>query len=131
MDIAILITLLYISYKASKSLRNESEVLKEFNISNTLSFLVFIYPLGPVLLIFGAVIPHIILYPLVAACFLPQLLLAIKQKSLLELTGTDRANKAKEALSLASLGAIVGLLYLAVVLVLVFAITSVATSNHY
>jgi len=131
MDIAIFITLLIITYKSSKSLSDSSEIFKEFNVSRVLSVLVFIYPLGPLLLIFGSMQPHILLYLLVAACFLPQLVIARKQINALNLLGTNRVKGATDALSLAWLGAIIGLIYLAVVLIMIFSISSVATSNHY
>jgi len=131
MDIAILITLLFITYKSSKSLRDSSEIFKEFNVSRVLSVLVFIYPLGPLLLIFGSTQPRILLYLLVAACYLPQLVIARNQINTLSLFGTDRVKEATDALSLAWLGAIVGLIYLAVVLIIVFSVFSFATSNHY
>ena len=131
-DIAILITLLIVSYKSSKSIRDNTEIFSEFNLSKVLIILVFLYPFGPVLLfIFGAILPQALLYPLVAACFLPQLVISNKQSNALSLSGTDRVKEAKDALSLASLGAIIGLIYLTVVIIMTYGITSIATSNHY
>lgn len=130
MDIAIFITLLIISYRASKSVRNSSEILKEFKQSNILSFLVLIYPIGPLLLFTGGFIPLLILYPLAAACFIPQLVIARTQLNALNRAGTDRVNEAIGALSLASLGAIIGLVYLSAGLVMALATYNIATSYY-
>jgi len=130
MDIVIFITLLVISYKASGSIRKNSEILKELDQSNILSILVFIYPVGPLLLFTGSFIPVMVLYPLVAACFVPQLVIARKQINALSCTGTDRADEAKEALSFASLGAMIGLIYLSAGMVMTLAAHSVASGYY-
>ena len=124
MDIALFITLLYIAYKASKSLNKEPEILNEFGISKILSLLVYIYPLGPILLIFGAVIPQIFLYPIVAGCYLPQLILAKKQSLILESVGTNRVKELENGISLAIIGAIIGLIYLGFIII-------ISISSHY
>jgi len=131
MDIALFITLLFIAYRSSKAINNESEILNEFNISKILVFLVYIYPIGPILLVFGAVIPQAILYPIVAVCYLPQLWLAKKQSLKLESAGTNRVKELSKGISLAIIGAIVGLLYLCFIIIVSISSYYVSNTTHY
>ncbi|MFK5893907.1 MAG: hypothetical protein QM504_11865 [Pseudomonadota bacterium] len=130
MDIILFITLLYIAYKSSKTINNESEILKEFSISKALSFLVYIYPAGPILVIFSAVVPQVILYPIVAACYLPQLILAKKQSIILERAGTNRVKELEKGLTLAIIGAIIGLAYLCFIIIVSISSYYVSTTHY-
>ena len=130
MHIAVFITLLVISYRSAKAIRNNSNILEEFKQSKILSILVFIYPIGPLLMYTSSVIPLVIIYPLAAACYIPQLIIARKQNEILSCTGTDRVYEVKKAISLASLGALIGLVYLSAGLIMTIATYSVSTSHY-
>jgi len=130
MDIAVFITLLIISYRSSKSIRDNSEILKEFKQSKILSVLVFVYPIGPILLFVSAGIPLMLLYLLAAACYIPQLIIAHNQKNVLNCAGTDRVDEVNRAISLASLGAIIGLLYLSAGAIITIAARNVSTGYY-
>ncbi len=128
-DLVIFITLLVIAIKAYRTIKENSNIFDEFNQSKILSALVLLYPLGPLLLLLGeAMFPRILLFVIVAACYLPALIIANRQNKAFECAGTDRVTAAKSGVSYASVGALAGLIYLSVVVVLSIAFTTYAAS---
>ena len=112
LDIAIFIALLVLSYMAFSALRRELAVRREFGQSSILEVLVLLFPLGPALIFIGRFfLPQAILFICVAAFFIAAFLVASRQRTALECSGTDRAKGALAATSAASLGAIVGFIY--------------------
>ena len=114
LGIGLLIVLLVLGARAFLALRRESAVLAEFGQSSQLGWLALLYPLGPVALLIGPrLLPQIVLFAIVAAFYAYALVVASRQRNALECSGTDRVKDALSATSSASLGAIVGLIYIA------------------
>lgn len=130
-DFTVIITLFYISYKASREILSNRKIFTEFNQSLILAIIVFIYPLGPILLYVGSFYVYkIILFPVLALCYLPQLLIAMKQTKIFEVAGTDRVNNAKEALSLVTVGSILGLIYVSIYVIIHYAVNNLDNSYY-
>jgi hypothetical protein len=111
-DFALLITLLVLAVRAFVTLRRESAVRREFGQSSLLDGLVLLYPLGPVAMLIGSrFVPQALLFACVGALFIAALFVASKQRNALECAGTDRVKGALAATSSATLGAIVGVIY--------------------
>ena len=115
LDICFLIVLSVLGVRAFVALRHESQVCSEFGQSSRLGWIALLYPLGPIIVLIGRyfVSPYIVLL-VVAAFYAYALMLASRQKDALESSGTDRVKSALSATSSASLGALVGLIYLAI-----------------
>lgn len=125
LDLAIFVTLLVIAISASKAIRTQSVIFAEFEQSNVLAFMVFLFPAGPLIMIFGAAIfPAIVVFILAAICYIPALLIARRQKSAFQMAWTDRVRASREALTGVISVAFIGLIYLSVVAVLTLAFTS-------
>ena len=125
LDLAIFITLFVIALKASNAIRTQSVIFTEFEQSNILALLVFLYPAGPIIKnLRGLYFPAVLVFGLAALCYIPALVIARKQSSVFQMAGTDRVRKSKEALTSVISGALVGLIYLSVVMVLTFAFSS-------
>lgn len=125
LDLAIFITLLVIALKASKAIRTQSAIFTEFEQSNVLALLVFLYPAGPIIKILGgAYFPAVMVFGLTTICYIPALVIARKQISVFQVAGTDRVRTSKDALTSVVSGAFIGLIYLSVVLVLTIAFSS-------
>jgi len=114
LDIALLIVLFALGIRAFVGLRKESTVRKEFGYVRSLDWLTILYPLGPITLLVGQTfIPRLFLLIFVASFYACALLMASRQRNLLECSGTDRVRYALAATSSASLGALVGIIYVA------------------
>ena len=110
--LALLIILLFLGIRAFLALRRESAVRREFGQTSVLDWVVLLYPLGPLTLLLGPRwLPQIFCFIVVAAFYVGSLVLASKQRAALECSGTDRVKGALEATSSATLGAIVGVIY--------------------
>jgi hypothetical protein len=111
-ELLFLVTLAFLGLRACVALRRESGVRLEFQQSSLLAWLTALYPLGPMVLVLGArfVNPPVLLLA-VAAGYACALRVAARQTAALECAGTDRVDNARSATALASLGAIVGLIY--------------------
>ena len=130
-DISILITLLVVAFRAAISIRKNHDIFAEYNQSTILALLVLIDPLGPLLLILGSpYIPKLYLFTLVIACFIPQLIIGRRQNRVFELSGTDKTDTAREALSIVNVGALIGLIYTSVYIVIHVSTHSLDYGNY-
>ena len=112
LEICLLIVLLVLGVRAFIALRRESTVRKEFGQNSQLDWLTLLYPLGPAVLFIGTLLAaQIVLLVIVAAFYTYALVVASRQRNALECSGTDRVKNALSATSSASLGALVGLIY--------------------
>lgn len=111
-DLALLITLLVLSIRAFLALRKSAPVLHEFGRSTLLTGLVLAYPLVPMsILLAPSAVPRVAIYCGALLFFVGAFWVASTQKNALERAGTDRIKWAMEATSTASLGALVGIIY--------------------
>ncbi len=123
LGIALLILLLFLGIRAFLALRRETVVRREFGQAATLDWIVLLYPLGPLALLLGPHwLPQTLCLLVVAAFYVGAFILASRQRASLECSGTDRVKGALEATSAASLGAIVGIIY--VCLAAIFALVA-------
>ena len=112
LGIALLIVLLILGIKAFLALRRETAVRREFGRSGLLDVLVLLYPLGPLALLVGPFfLPQLLLFACVTGLYVAALVVASKDRNVLECAGTDRAKDALSATHAASLGAVVGIIY--------------------
>jgi Ca2+/Na+ antiporter len=121
LGISLLIVLLVLGTRAFIALRRASLVRAEFGQSLQLDYLALLYPLGPAALLFGSLLlPQIVLLVVVAAFYAYSLVVASRQRNALECSGTDRVKEALAATSSASLGALVGLIYVGLASIIAF-----------
>jgi hypothetical protein len=117
-DIALVIVFAVIAVRIARIVHAESAVFLEFKQSRSIAALVFLFPLGPLVLLLGTFrLGWLVAIVLATACFLPGLVVARQRVDAFERAGTDRVHPAKNAASRAFGTALAGLLYVAVVLV--------------
>ena len=124
-DIVLLIIFCLMAYRIATAIQRESPIFREFNQPKTLSLVVMLFPLGPIVLLVGA---SRLTYPLAfigaAACYIPALLIARRVGRVFEMAGTDRVKNAQVAITQAFGTALVGLIYVAVLLIFTFAMAA-------
>ncbi len=118
-DIAFLILFCVMAVRIAKSISREAAIFREFKQSRMLAILVFLFPIGPIMLFAG---PRFFGSPLQflasAACFVPALMVARRNNRVFGSAGTDRVKKAKNAVSEAFSTALGGLIYVCVMFVI-------------
>lgn len=120
LDILLILVLSAFAIRGFAALRRESGVRREFGQSSLLEVLVLLYPLGPFLLLIGPrFAPATLSFFFAALLYVVTIFVASKQRNALECAGTDRVNSALEATSSATSGAIVGIIYVALVTIFV------------
>lgn len=114
LNIALFIILCVFAIRVFIALRRESAIRREFGQSAALDMLVLLYPVAPLWLL-GApyVLPRLLVFVVAAVLFVAALYVASKQRGVLERAGSDRVDQALAATSSATLGAIVGVIYVA------------------
>src|SRR5713101_4532957 len=116
-DIAFLILFSVMAVRIAKAVSRESAIFREFNQSRALAIVVFLFPLGPIVLLVGSARLGLPLpFVLSAACFIPALILAQRNRQAFERAGTDRVKKAQGAVLEAFGIALAGLIYVSVLL---------------
>jgi hypothetical protein len=128
LDILLILVLSAFAIRGFAALRRESGVRREFGQSSLLEVLVLLYPLGPLLLLIGPrFAPAALSFFCAALLYVIAILVASKQRNALECAGTDRVNSALEATSSATSGAMVGIIYVALVTIFVLLFHSVSS----
>lgn len=114
-----------VAYRITTTVIAESTLFKEFNQGRMLAFAAPLFPVGPVVLhtlshgygwlpaVFAA-----------ALCYLPTLFVAREHIAVFSRSGTDRTQKALDASYSAFWGAIAGLIYIGLWLLLVVVVNS-------
>ena len=111
-DLTLFLTLLVLGARAFRALRKDAHVLREFGRLSLLSGLVLAYPLVPLAIFLApSPIPRVALYFAALVFFAGAFWLAAAQRNVLDRAGTDRVKRAMEGTSTASLGALVGIIY--------------------
>ena len=112
LDFAVLLALLVLSVRAFVALHRQSNILTEFEQPKLLLVLVLIYPLAPFILLLGPYfLSRVLLLVIVGLFFGFSWFIASKQSRALECAGTDRVKSTLVATNTATLGAIVGIIY--------------------
>lgn len=105
------------AFRIAKTVRRESTILREFGQSRSLAFLVFLFPLGPLIYLLTVYrLGWIVAIVAAAACYVPSLIVAKRQLSSFDRAGTDRVKAAQSAATQALGTAIGGLVYTGVLL---------------
>ena len=112
------------TFRIVGTVRRESAIFLEFGQSTAVGYWALLFPLGPMIMLFIGTRAPLIGILLCAACYVPGLVLARKVTKVFDAAGTDRVKSADGAAWEAFGTAIVGLVYAAVVLVLVVGVTS-------
>ena len=121
--LAITLILLVLAYRSSRAILKNKLIFREFNETIILALLVCLYPLVPFLsVVLSPILEKTILYPLLLMFFIPQILIARKQAEVFEKSGTDRVEPAKKALNLVVVGAIIGVIYVLLHIIIFFAV---------
>ena len=129
--IAITLILFVLAYRSSRAVLKNKIIFKEFNETIILSLLVWLYPLVPFLLfLLSPLIEKVYLHPILLMFYIPQILIARKQNRAFEFSGTDRVNPAKEALNTVVIGAIIGIIYLSLHIIMFFAVNKLNNSYY-
>lgn len=125
LDIVLFIVFVVVAVRVAASVRRESAVFEEFEQSKSLAVVVLLFPVGPVALL---VLPHQVGWLPAAitafACYLPAMLNSRQRIAVFDRSGTDRTEAALKLSHEAFGGALVGLIYVTISVVLI-----VATSN--
>ena len=126
-DIAAFIFFSVMSYRIFRAVQHEAPILGEFKQPQTLTILVLLYPLGPIVLLAGSVLmPFPVAHLAAASCYVPAFLAARRQTLALETAGTDRVRNAQAAISQAFGIALAGICYVAVALAFSFGVQAIA-----
>ena len=120
-DIVLIIIFSYMAFNIVRAVRKEAKIYREFNQSQSISWLSLLFPLGPIVYlttvnIFGW-LPAIIF---TIICYLPALFIARKRISFFDCAGTDKVKKAKNAASQTFIAATTGIVYSAFKLTMVY-----------
>ncbi len=119
LEIVLFIVFGVMAVRIARIVHVESAVFLEFKQSRSIAALVFLFPLGPLVLFLGPFrLGWLVAVVLATACYLPALVVARRRVAAFERAGTDRAHPAKSAASQAFGTALAGLIYVAVVLLL-------------
>lgn len=118
LDIVFFIAFGVMAVRIARVVHTESAIFLEFKQSRSIGALVFLFPLGPLVLLIGSFrLGWLVAAVLATACYLPGLLVARRRVAAFERAGTDRVHPARSAVSQAFGTALAGLLYVAVVLI--------------
>jgi Ca2+/Na+ antiporter len=121
-DFVLLVFFGVMAVRIAQSVRRESAIYREFNQSQSLGYLVFLFPLGPALFLTTIFrLGWVVALVLVLACYLPSFLVARRHLSIFERAGTDRVKGAESAASQAYGTAIVGFIYAGLLLAFMMA----------
>ena len=125
-DLALLGVFIVMAYRIATGVRRESAVLREFNQSRAVQFLVLLFPLGPLIMFIGvARLPFSLAFLAAAACYLPALVVARRSSRELETAGTDRVQRARSLMGEAFGTALLGLVYVAAAFAIATAVTGI------
>jgi hypothetical protein len=117
LDVVLFIVFGVMAVRIARVVRVESAIFLEFKQSRSIGLLVFLFPLGPLVLLLGTFrLGWLVAIVLATACYLPALLVARRRVAAFERAGTNRVHPAKRAASEAFGTALAGLVYVAVVL---------------
>ena len=102
--------------KIAIGVRKESKVFEKYNQPKVLGWLALLFPLGPIAYIYASIKLGVPLAVVVmAACYIPSIVIAKKCISNFETSGTDKTNAAKN-IAIQSFGtALAGIIYLLII----------------
>jgi len=128
--IVLMIYFTVAAVRISGTIGKEAAIFEEFKQSKSLRALVWLFPIGPLLMLVGTLFtPFLIAFALCLACYLPGMLVARSCIASFERAGTDRVRKAQEAVTQVFGNAVGGLVFTFAVLVIVLAVGMYAPSN--
>lgn len=117
-SLLFIIAMTVIAVQVTKEVLRNKEVFEEFGQTKKILFLVYLFPLAPVILLVGGYYMNMpIVYILASICFLPALILARKQDLAFQMAGTSKVKDAKEVISKVNTSGIVGLIIIGVTIV--------------
>ena len=127
LELGLLIFFGGMAFRISKMLRDEAITLEIHDLSRTLQVRVFLFPVGPSALLYGAFYAPLALAAVGALlCYVPVLLIARRQSSKLQTAGTDRVAKAESAISEEFCVALVGVIFVVAVVAITWGAKCVA-----
>lgn len=108
-DFVLIVFFGLMAARIAQSVRRESAIFREFNQSQSLRYVVLLFPLGPILSLTTTFrLDWWVALMLVLGCYLPGFMVARRHLSIFERAGTDRVKGAESAASQAYGTAIVG-----------------------
>jgi hypothetical protein len=117
LEAALFIAFGVMAVRIARAVHAEATIFLEFKQSRSIAALVFLFPLGPIVLLLGTFrLGWLVAVVLAAACYVPGLVVARRRLAAFERAGTDRVHPARSAVTQAFGTALAGLLYVAVVL---------------
>ena len=128
--IALMIYFFVAAARISRAIEREAVIFEEFEQSKILKLLVWLFPIGPLLMLVGTLfVPFLVAFVLSLACYLPGMLVARSCIASFERAGTDRVKSAQDAATQVFGNAIGGLALSLAVLVIVLGAEMYAASN--
>jgi hypothetical protein len=124
LDVVAFIIFTGMTYRIVVTVKRESAVFAEFNQSMAVGYSALLFPLGPIIMFLVGTRMPVIGILLCAACYVPGLVSGRRATVGFDRTGTDRVKAANGAAWEAFGTAIAGLVYVAVILVLVVGMAS-------
>ncbi len=127
LEIALLLFFGGMAICISKVLRSEAITLEIYGVSHSLYLLVFLFPLGPTILLYGSFYAPLVFSAFGALlCYVPVLIIAKHQARKLQTAGTDRVAKAEKAIAAAFEIALVGIIFVVVATAITWGATVIA-----
>jgi hypothetical protein len=124
-DFVLLVFFGVMAARIARLVWTEAAIYREFNQSQSLGYLVLLFPLGPILALTTTFrLGWLVALVLVLGCYLPGFIAARRHLSFFERTGTDRVKNAESAASQAYGTAIVGFIYTSLLLIFALAASS-------
>jgi hypothetical protein len=111
-EIIVLIVMTVAAVRSANTLRRQRALFREFNASETIIPLIYLFPIGPlVLLVFPMFVGVFSSALLALACYLPALYLLRSIRAVFEQSGTDRTKEIQDALSIIFITGLGGVVY--------------------
>ncbi len=111
-EIFVLIIMSVAAVRSANSLRRERALFQEFNAPETLVPLIYLFPVGPLVLLLIPMLVGLLPAALVAlACYLPALYFLKPVRAIFERSGTDRTKGIQDALGVVFITGLGGVVY--------------------
>jgi hypothetical protein len=111
-EIVVLVIMSVAAIRSANSLREEKALFREFNAPETLVPFIYLFPVGPLVLLLLPMFVGLFPAALVAlACYLPALYFLKPTRAIFERSGTDRTKGIQDALAVVFITGWGGIVY--------------------
>jgi len=111
-EIIVLIIMSVAAIRSANSMRRQKAIFQEFNAPDTLVPFIYLFPIGPVVLLLLPMLVGLLPAALLAlSCYLPALYFLKPTRAIFERSGTDRTKGVQEALAVVFITGLGGIVY--------------------